>query len=213
MYTPRYLRIWSYTSKTIIVHFEDMLDLGKVRIDAYNYEQGKGAKANIAVYLDADDARLIARLIATDRLTKWGPDYKGSPNRATGEIISRVLTIEKAEGPDIRVPGIRFTLAQGPGKTSSTGAVMPAGELQKLTVLLPATEALKMALTLIEHLQAWATVSYRERKAACWTPETQPQEHQEDEPEAQPTPIGDQAETKRDYHDDVNDLFGFGGGK
>jgi hypothetical protein len=61
--------------------------------------------------------------------------------------------------------------AAGPATKTATGAVKPAGKLDSLTTLLPQAEALKMALALREHLQAWATATYRTRKDQLWTPE------------------------------------------
>ena len=96
-------------------------------------------------------------------------DYKGGADSKTGEIVARVLRIERAEGT--RVEGYRINCAAGPGKRNAQGAVQPAGKLDSLTTLLPDREALKMALAMGDHLQAWATATYYARRETCWKPE------------------------------------------
>ena len=118
--------------------------------------------------MDTDDARLIAHLVLTGKMVEW-VDYKGGPDRSTGEIIARVLRLEWTT--ETRTAGLRVNCAAGPGTMTETRAVKPAGKLDSLTTLLPQAEAFKMALALREHLQAWATATHHTRKDQLWTPE------------------------------------------
>ena len=167
-YRPRNLRIFSYRTNRIMLHIEDMLDMGKIAVDLWQYSKGNGSSKHFTCYVDVDDMRLIAHQLLTGKLEPW-TDYKGQANKATGEIVARVLRIEQAT--DTKIQGIRINCAAGPGTRLPTGAVKPAGKLDSLTALLPADEALSMALAIREHLQAWATATYYARKDECWKPE------------------------------------------
>jgi len=100
----------------------------------------------------------------------------GSVNKRTGEIIARVLTIEPTD-ESTRVQGYRITCAAGTGTLTATGAVQPAGKLEKIAVLIPDREAMKMALALRDHLAAWTVSSYWNRKSDLWKQEEQDNEH------------------------------------
>lgn len=151
-----------------MLHVEDLLDLGKIAIDIWQYSKGNGSSKRFTCYVDVDDARLIAHQILIGKLDNW-TDYKGGINEQTGEITARVLRLEQAT--DTKIAGLRINCAAGPGTRMETGAVKPAGKLDSLTALLPTDEALKMALALREHLQAWACATYYARKDECWKPE------------------------------------------
>ena len=167
-YRPRNLRIFSYRTNRMMLHIEDMLDLGKIAVDLWQYQKGNGASKHFTCYIDIDDARLIAHLLLIGKLDPW-TDYKGNANQKTGEILARVLRLEWAT--DTRIAGLRINCAAGSGTKLPTGAVKPAGKLDSLTALLPTEEALKMALAIQEHLQAWACATYYSRKDECWKPE------------------------------------------
>jgi hypothetical protein len=178
-YRPRNLRIYSYTTNRTIFHVEDLLDIGKLALDLWSYQKGKGAIAHHTCYLSAADARLVAHRLTT-LLTPNPPsptgsepfkftDYKGAPN-GNGEIIARVLTIEWAV-TDRGNDGLRIVAASGPGQLTPTRAVMPAGKLASVVAFLPPDEALKMALAIRDHLLAWAAASYFARRANLWSPQ------------------------------------------
>ena len=167
-YRPRNLRIFSYRTNKIMMHIEDMLDLGKIAIDMWQYSKGNGSSQHFTCYVDVTDARLIAHLILIGKLDQW-TDYKGSANGSTGEIVARVLRLEWTT--ETRIAGLRINCAAGSGTRMDTGAVKPAGKLDSLTALLPADEAMKMALAIREHLQAWSAATYYTRKDECWKPE------------------------------------------
>jgi len=168
-YRPARLRIFSHITQRQILHVEDALEINKIVLDAYTYARNQGSSQHCTCYIDADDARLLAHQLITGSLVEPWTDYKGSVNRKTGEVIARVLTIEPTEGT--KIAGYRISCAQGPGSRMDSGAVKPAGKLDKISVLLPARDALKMALALAEHLQAWTILSYWNRKNETWKPE------------------------------------------
>lgn len=168
-YRPRNLRIFTHASAHLILHIEDVLDLGKVALDLWQFTKGNGASKHICCYIDANDARLIAHQIIVGGLTKW-QDYKGGANKSTGEIVSRVTNLEWTT-TDRGNTGLRVNLATGPGRLNETRAVMPAGKLDSLTTFIPAVDALSMALAIREHLQAWAAATYYARKDDLWKPE------------------------------------------
>lgn len=167
-FRPRNLRIFSYRTNKIMMHIEDLLDLGKIGISLWQYSKGNGSSKHFTCYVDATDARLIAHQILIGKLQPW-TDYKGNANQKTGEIIARVLRVEQAT--DTKIKGLRINCAAGSGTKLPTGAVKPAGKLDSLTALIPTEEAMKMALAIREHLQAWATATYYARKDECWKPE------------------------------------------
>lgn len=172
-YQPRNLRIYTYATQRAILHIEDALEIGKIRLDIYQFQRGAGASANIATYIDADDARYLAHVLITDPEiigTGW-TDYKGGANRATGEITSRITTLQWTR-TDRGNTGLRVQLSQGPGKLSDNGAVMPAGKLASITTFVPAQTALTAALALRDHLHAWATATYYARKETTWAPKS-----------------------------------------
>lgn len=167
-YQPRHIRIFSYRTNRMMMHVEDLLDIGKIGISLWQYSKGNGSSQNFTCYVDVADARLIAHLILIGKLDNW-TDYKGGIHNGTGEITARVLRIEEAK--DTKIAGLRINCAAGPGTKLPTGAVKPAGKLDSLTALIPTEEALKMGLGIREHLQAWATATYYARKDECWKPE------------------------------------------
>jgi hypothetical protein len=169
-YTPRNLRIFNYATNKVILHIEDHLELGKIAICLYDYVKGHGCTRHATAFLDLDDARVTAHQMITSLSTfqKW-TDYKGSINPKTGEIISRVLTIERPT--DTKIPSLRITIATGPGTKLPTGAVKPAGKLDSIVLLLPDRECLALALALHDHILAWCSATYMSRKAKLWKPE------------------------------------------
>lgn len=171
-YKPRHLRIYTYATNRVIFHVEDMLEISKVAWELWAYQKGRGASQHQRCYMDLDDARLISHQLV-NLIEKGGApfkwtDYKGGVDRATGEVTARVLTLEWTT--ETRIHGLRVIAASGPGQLSPTQAVMPTGKLTSLLVLLPTEEALKLALSLRDHLLAWATASYYHRKEQLWQP-------------------------------------------
>lgn len=145
-------RIHSVITRSAILHVEDALAIGKLRLFALSYEKGKGAKAHIAHYLDLADARPLLQDLAAGGLPEPYTEYKGSRD---GEgAVSRVLTVK--DKPEARSP-IIVELASGPGEVIGQGAIKPKGKpTTQVAVFLSRWEARKLALAVLEHLQARA---------------------------------------------------------
>jgi len=149
-------RIHTVITRSAILHVEDALEIGKLRLFALSYKRGEGAKATAYHFLDVADARVIMRDLATGRLREPYTEYKGSRN-GDGKPISRVLTI-KDRGQEARNP-IVIELANGPGEVVGEGAIKPAGKpTAEVAIFLSRWEARKLALAVLEWLQACAVV-------------------------------------------------------
>ena len=169
-YKPRNFRIISYTSKARILHVEDALDLGKIRLEMWSYEKGKGASANVEHYMDADDARLLFVDLSSGQLPEKYEELKGTFR--DGEPQSRTLRVEDL-GDKARQP-IKITISNGPGEVLGAGAIKPkkGAKRTEISVLLPRREARKIALAVLAHMNAWAAATYYRRLAeGIWQPE------------------------------------------
>lgn len=149
-------RIHEYMTKTTWLHAEDALHFSrddtdapipKIRLFAGLYNRGKGANLQLVHWLDAADARVIFADLSWGKTVKF-TDYKGS-NGAEPE--SRVLRINTKEDK------VYFQLSRGPGKPTTTGAIMPNGPAtDSVNVGMTINEARKMAYAVLEHMTAYA---------------------------------------------------------
>jgi len=161
---PRNYRIHTEITRSAILHVEDALDIGKLRLLLFRYQRGKGAEASASHYLDLADARVLCYDLARGRLPEKFVDYKGSPTGREGKPLSRVLKIED-RGERARNP-IVIEIANGPGEVVGEGAVKPAGEPDvRVAILLSRWQARRLALAVLAHLAAWETVTFRQRTA------------------------------------------------
>lgn len=148
-------RIHTVITRSAILHVEDALAIGKLRLYALSYERGKGAKAHVAHYLNVADARPLMQDLATGGLHEPYTEYKGS--RSGDGAVSRILTVK--EKPEARSP-IIIELATGPGEVVGEGAIKPKGKpTSEVAVFLSRWEARKLALAVLEHLQARAVAA------------------------------------------------------
>ena len=163
-YLPRNYRIISHRTPRRILHIEDVLEIGKLRLEIWDYARGSGAKASAEAYLDLHTARLLATELAGGRLEDMDGHREMGGGIVSGEIRSRILVTENA---DARNP-IRITIRNGPGIRQPGGLISPEkGQPQvSLSVLLSRLDARRIGLAILEHLQAWAAQTYRTRIAA-----------------------------------------------
>ena len=167
-------RIHSHLTRSRVLHVEDALDIGKVRLFAGEYKRGQGASVITAHYLDVADARVLFSDLA------WGKpvDYVECKGLALSLPKEPALSLSKGNGgeqPVSRVLKVRrandngkvwFRLESGPGEVIGEGAVKPAGKPETV-VNGPFTiwEARRLAFVVLAHLQAWEVVTFRQR--AC----------------------------------------------
>ena len=63
-------RIHTEITRSAILHVEDALDIGKLRLLLFRYKRGKGAQASASHYLDLADARVLCFDLAEGRLAQ-----------------------------------------------------------------------------------------------------------------------------------------------
>ncbi|NOZ27732.1 MAG: hypothetical protein GXP39_06730 [Chloroflexi bacterium] len=147
-------RIYTEITRSAILHVEDALDIGKLRLLLFQYERGKGAQARVDHYLDVEDARVLCFDLARGHLPESFVDYKGTPHGREGKPLSRVLRIED-RGRRTRQP-IVIEISHGPGEIIGEGAVKPAGEPDvRIAILLTRWQARRLALAVAGYIQAW----------------------------------------------------------
>ena len=155
-------RIYSQITRSAILHLEDALDIGKVRLFLLSYRRGQGAKTTVDHYLDLADARVLAADLAQGRLSERFLDYKGSPEGREGKPLSRVLKLDD-RGEGNRAP-IVLQISHGPGQMVGEGAIKPAGKADaEIAILLTRWQARRLGHALLAHLQAWEVVTFRHR--------------------------------------------------
>jgi len=146
-------RIHTVITRSAILHVEDALEIGKLRLFALAYKRGQGAQAHAIHFLDVADARPLMRDLATGRLREKYTEFKGSRNG--GQPVSRILTV-KDRGQEARSPMI-IELANGPGEVIGQGAIKPKGKpTTSVAIFLSRWETRKLSLAVLEYLQACA---------------------------------------------------------
>ena len=167
-YKPANHRIISLRQQRRILHVEDCLDIGKVRLDLYEYNKGDGANAHVDFYLNTDDARVLAAELATGRLVLTnGLELQGGGKN--GQVTARTFKVEEA---DTQNP-IRLSMANGPGVLLDSGliAFKKGSKPTRINILIGRYDAKKFGLALLQHLQAWAAATYRDRvSTGTWQP-------------------------------------------
>lgn len=147
-------RIYSEITKSNILHLEDALAIGKVRVFLLAYQRGQGASATVSHFLDVEDARVLAADLAGGRLPEKFTDYKGSPHGPSGKAVSRVLKVED-RGDEQRAP-IVLQVANGPGLVIGEGAIKPDGKPDaEIAILLTRWQARRLGCALQTYLLAW----------------------------------------------------------
>lgn len=156
-------RIHSIITRSTILHVEDALGIGKVRLRLYQYTRGEGASAQVSHYVDLEDARVLFHDLAAGRLSDTFTDYKGTPEGRDGQPLSRVLRVED-RGDDQRNP-IVIEISEGPGEIIGQGAVKPKGKPDtRIAIFLDRWNARRLGHAVLAHLQAWEVITFRERR-------------------------------------------------
>lgn len=144
------VRIHSYVTKTKFLHFEDTLNIGKVRLFAGTYRQGQGMDAHAHHYIDIPDARVIFKAIARAEQNYKYTEYKGTPPSNGGNATSRVLSVA------IKDTNVYIELKTGPGRLTGTGAITPFGNPDvTVNVSFKLHDARVLAETVLAYIQAW----------------------------------------------------------
>ncbi len=153
------VRVYSEITRTAILHVEDALEIGKVRLFLIAYQRGQGASGTVAHFLDVEDARVLAADLATGRLPDKFVDYKGSAHGPNGKPISRVFKVED-RGDDQRAP-IVMQVANGPGQVIGEGAIKPDGKPDvEIAILLTRWQARRLGHALTAYLLAWQVKAF-----------------------------------------------------
>lgn len=187
-YKPRNYRLVRHVTRSRILDVRDCLDIGKLRIELVEFEQGGGARAAVEHYAEPDAIALLCWDVLNGRPWEKYVEFKGGPK--DGKIVSRVLCIERVEA---RNP-VKISVSRGPGEQTGAGAVKPAGKPEvSIGVLLSEQDARRIAFSILRHLAAWETATYHARVAAGTRqaepdPEIQPDPEPEPEPQAEPPP-------------------------
>jgi hypothetical protein len=158
-------RIYTEITRSAILHIEDALEIGKLRLQLFQYERGKGAQAQVDHYLDIEDARVLCFDLARGHLPEPFVDYKGTLHGREGKPLSRVLKIED-RGERVHQP-IVIEISHGPGEVIGEGAIKPVGKPDvKVAILLTRWQARRLALAVADYLQAWEVVERLQGRSA-----------------------------------------------
>ena len=160
-YRPRHLRIVRHVTKNRILDIQDLLDIGKLRIEIVEYAEGEGAKLSVEHFAEPDALAVVCHDILEGRPFEKYVEYKGTPQSEAA--TSRVLVVERV---DARNP-FKITVSRGPGKVMGTGAIQPVGKPEaSLSMLLSEFDARRIAFTILRHLAAFEAATYHARVAA-----------------------------------------------
>ncbi len=158
-------RIYTEITRSAILHVEDALEIGKLRLLLFQYERGKGAQAQADHYLDVEDARVLCFDLAHGRLPEPFVDYKGTLHGREGKPLSRVLKIED-RGERAHQP-IVIEISHGLGEVIGEGAIKPAGKPEvSVAILLTRWQARRLALAVAGYIQAWEVAERLQGKPA-----------------------------------------------
>lgn len=145
-------RIFEYMLKTSWLHFEDALEIGKIKLFAGSYQRGNKEATETAVhYVDVHTIRPLLHDLSWKKAVEF-VDYKGT---ADGNgVESRVLRVNSDKEKD----KVWFSLASGPGNETTTGAITPNGKAtKKINVGMTTDDARQMAYAVLEYMTAWRT--------------------------------------------------------
>lgn len=218
-FKPLYFPIWTYRSRSRILHVSDALHLGddpeepenrdpatggKIHLHAFEYQRGRGAIQDAEAFIDAHTFRLLCydalfRGVVPDNEVK----QLGGRKFPDGRVLSRVVTVDIAQGDDIRNP-YRIRIENGPGEVANGGLYKPlfwskdTDATDDVTVMLPWTKARQMAAAVLEHMQARAGATYTARVMAVrWVPEMQEAAGPEEIPQDDPIDLGEARARRR----------------
>lgn len=160
-YKPRNYRVVRHVTKSRILDIQDVLDIGKLRIELVEYTEGEGATQSVEHYAEPDALALVLYDILQGRPWEKYVEFKGSVQGET--VISRVLVLERV---DARNP-VKITISRGPGKVTGQGAIQPLGKPEvSVSVLLSEFDARRIAFTVLRHMIAYEAATYHARVAA-----------------------------------------------
>jgi hypothetical protein len=152
--------IENHMTRTTWLHFVDALEIGKVAILAGRYRQGEGTDLMLSHYVDVFQLRPLLHDLSWNKPVNF-TEYKGTPKpkQEGGEIRSHVLNVNSGKN-NKGEPGIWWSLSNGQGKLTQTGAVLPAGgETQKIGVFINQETMRGIAYSLLEYFVAAQTAS------------------------------------------------------
>lgn len=116
-------KITSVSTQTCILNvFMDSFTIDKVKFEIVKYE----TKERIQCYMDFDDVLLLQEKISFNQLFKTEPQvnvHRGGTTKSkdTGKPVSRTMDFNLSD------KWVFVKMAQGEGRLSDTGAIMPNG--------------------------------------------------------------------------------------
>lgn len=159
--------IYVYATNKHFFNVYDALRISKIKIEIAGYDQATNRQTGHATaWLDLDDARLLShlvcqRLFAPVTAGKW--EKFGGSQRDDNAVESRSVVVEWDEGDGGRFARFpyRISIANGPGKKTTTGGVSPAGEpTSRMSMRMPELDFMKLMLTLGDYIHAYETAHH-----------------------------------------------------
>ena len=156
----------------------------KLFLHLTNYDpQGKSANTYLRHAIDGPAFRMIGQVILDNlflqavQSAEFGPEattvvaipnssyhyyqykeFKGSPDKSTGQYLSRILTLSWNDTPGHKAPWA-IKLTEGPGKPTATGLVKPIGAPTHMVQMTLSRSQMRQWMLLgIEALQSLTTV-------------------------------------------------------
>ncbi|MCA9924216.1 MAG: hypothetical protein KC421_17690 [Anaerolineales bacterium] len=150
-------RISENMAKTTWLHFEDATGISKLRLFAGQYTPGQGTRLTLNHYVDVKDIRPVLMDLSWNRPVDF-KDFKGTTN--DDGVQSKVLSVNTKKEEN----KVYWRLSIGPGKKTKTGAILPDGRSTKsINYVMTIDLARKVALELLEFLQAVQSVNQYKR--------------------------------------------------
>jgi hypothetical protein len=153
--------IYVYATNKNFLNVYDALRIEKIKVEIAGYDPATNRQTGCAsAWLDLNDARLLSHLVAHRQFAEvsggsW--EKYGGSQREDGNVESRTLQIEYDDGGGrfAKYP-YRITIANGPGKRTTTGGVSPAGEpTSRQSMRLPELDMMKVMLALGDYIRAY----------------------------------------------------------
>lgn len=171
-----YQEIVVYATNKNFLNIYDALDIDKVKVALAEY--GTKGYNQAVVWLDRDEILFLIHMVIFGmfKTQVMMPGQKAVPGKwekfsgseKDGKIESRTFSLEYDPGENNAYGAYpyRLTVANGPGRKSDSGAVMPAGQATaKVSFRLPAFDLINILLQVQAHLQADTVIGFAKRRA------------------------------------------------
>jgi hypothetical protein len=145
------VEVWSFVSKTRILHLQDVEGIRKAALVFFDYEKGKGTRAYASYYLDYDDIKTLADLsrhylLFSTFTVRVFDGFRGSSGRA------RRLQVQVHRQNDVAKLAMR--LEEGRGEQQVSGIVKMVGAPEtSIACMLPQWNALSFCRATLDYFQ------------------------------------------------------------